>query len=49
MTCYYYFARYSRNLLTLIFILIILRMKYTVDIKSAKGVAMILDVYYVVV
>lgn len=49
MICYYYFFRYSRNLLKLIFILIILQMKYTVNIKNVKGVAVVLDVYYVVV
>lgn len=41
--CYYYFVRYSKNLLKLIFILT------KVNLKNAKEGAIILDVYYVVV
>lgn len=49
MNCCYYFFTYFRDLLKLIFSVIILLIKYTVNIKNDKGVAMILDVYYVVV
>lgn len=48
VTCYKYFVRYSRNLLQFVFILIVLQRKYIVNIKNAKEVAMVLDVYNVI-